>query len=143
MSHPIMGTMNLSKIIFVFMGSLLSGAVGAAVIGKDNRIPVPKDSVYAPVGRLESLSMNGAGEREDSRCTATLVGRDILLTAAHCVTDRHNGRPTGAGIRFHAIHFGGSSMVINSTIRIGRPHGPKKNDWALMRIHKPLGDKLG
>ena len=67
------------------------------LIGEDDREIVP--STKAPwnaVGRI-----NIAGYRRTRHCTGTLVGPDLVVTAAHCLIDRWTGEP----FRPDNIHF--------------------------------------
>ncbi|MFP4520287.1 MAG: trypsin-like serine peptidase [Oceanicaulis sp.] len=112
--------------------------------GRDDRILM--DTAAYPwrvIGRI-STELGGT-------CTASLVGPDILITAAHCITE--NGRIDASG-----------EFVTGDTL----PGGPRRarvidfhvdpawnedafsdtddsdgTDWALLRIDRRLGDELG
>ena len=87
-------------------------------------------------------------ELDDGSCTATLVGPDVLLTAAHCIeTD-------GGGINANGIfEVGVGSDGRSRTARItgylladarGGPTGEESDtDWALLRIDQSLGSDIG
>src|SRR6476659_1603308 len=65
---------------FSFLASLalLPSLCFAWVFGPDPRIPMPTDKLpWAAVGRL-------VNKTSDSDCTATLVEKDLILTAGHC-----------------------------------------------------------
>ncbi len=82
--------------------ALLSKAVGAerdyhpGVIGTDDRVRVlGKPGPWESVGQI-----NGASYRNITRCSGTLVAKNIAITAAHCLVDyRRIPVPT------HQIHF--------------------------------------
>lgn len=59
------------------------------VFGKDDRIPVLSNKYpWSTIGRLES-----SGENDGLYiCTGTLIGRDLVLTNAHCVVDEATGK---------------------------------------------------
>lgn len=107
--------------------------------GHDDRVLVPPaDLPWRFVGRL-SLD---AGES----CTATLIGPNVIVTAAHCIHD--NGR-LNAGARFTAAG-GGSARVIAYYIdrhfdytRFTTTNDIDGLDWALLRLDQPLGDRVG
>lgn len=107
--------------------------------GRDDRVRV--NEAEAPWRFMGQLHMDAGAS-----CTATLIGRDILATAAHCI------HPTGslnAAGRFVAA--GGESARIVAYL-IDRRFNHQRFvssdeidglDWALLRIDRPLGDQLG
>jgi endonuclease YncB( thermonuclease family) len=101
---------------------------------------------WALVGRVD----NGGS----SFCTGALVGPDLVLTAAHCLVDKRNLQffPT-ARIHF-AAGLNGNAYIAHSTVRqyIPSPYfnpkdpTPQENaadDWAILKLAKPLGQSLG
>lgn len=79
-------------------------------------------------------------------CTATLVWRDLIVTAAHCFLDR-SGRLQPGTFTFHAGYSRGQSRASSVTLNVwwGTPDAgnPSARDWAIARLEKPLGDSLG
>lgn len=106
------------------------------VVGNDDRGPLNSRSYpWSAIGRLD---VNGR-----HRCTATLVGTDLVLTNAHCVTD--NSGTFTQGLRFRP-------NVIDNTSEydIGVAHGwwgtparPGPDDWAILRLRTPIGERVG
>lgn len=89
---------------------------------------------------------------DGSACTASLVGRDILVTAAHCVHDSEGGltvhgvfhagfdRPEGEETADTIAYLVAPSFnhdLFSSTDKLDGA------DWTLLRINRPLGDTLG
>lgn len=108
--------------------------------GRDDRIFVPMRQY--PWSLIGQIVMETGG-----RCTATLIGPDVLITAAHCIhTDE--GRVNAAG-EFRAS--GGQTArvthyLIDRSFDYRRFNGSNdidQLDWALLRIDRRLGDELG
>jgi protease YdgD len=108
--------------------------------GRDDRVRV---NAQLPPWRFMGQFTNGAGEG----CTATLIARDVIVTAAHCIhTD--NGvqadgefEPAGGGASAHATAY-----LVNRDFNYQRFNTTEEIaglDWALLRLDRPLGDRLG
>lgn len=107
------------------------------IFGPDNRTPITTNAYpWSPIGYLST------------GCTGTLVSKDMVVTAAHCVI-------TGAGatakpvwdITFSPNRING---VANDTSGINwmwygtnDPNKFREHDWALIRLTNPLGNKYG
>lgn len=85
---------------------------------------------------------------DDASCTATLIGPDVLLTAAHCIeSDRNTINANGT----FETAVGGTGRGLTARItgylvadNRGRPDGEDSDtDWALLRIDQRLGDQIG
>lgn len=90
-------------------------------------------------------------------CTATLIARDVVLTAAHCMWNREAGRwyplqylTFVAGMHGDAVQ--GSSrikrMLVSRKAKVAanpanKPWRDVRSDWALLKLDVPLGDSLG
>lgn len=108
--------------------------------GHDDRVLVPVNE--RPWSYMGVLRMD-TGES----CSATLVGRDVIVTAAHCI---HGENGVNAAGRFESASGGHTARItaylidrrfnlrqFNSTDEIDG------TDWALLRLDQPLGDRLG
>lgn len=107
--------------------------------GRDDRVRVNVEQApWSYMGRFA----NAAGEM----CTATLIARNVIVTAAHCL---HTGNGTTTGGTFTAA--GGATARATAYLMSERFDYRRFNstdeidglDWALVRLDQPLGDRLG
>lgn len=108
--------------------------------GRDDRMRVnAQDAPWRFIGEFT----NGA----DEQCTATLIARDVIVTAAHCI---HTDAGVRAGGVFEPAAGGASARTIAYLIdpnfnykAFTTSNESDGLDWALLRIDRPLGDRLG
>jgi protease YdgD len=84
---------------------------------------------------------------EGEACTATLIARDVIITAAHCIHGENRVttggifRPEAGGPEARAVAYQidrrFNYRLFNTTDQIDGL------DWALIRLDQPLGDRLG
>jgi protease YdgD len=103
------------------------------VFGVDNRVDMTSTSYpWSTIGYL------------DSGCTGTLVARNLVLTAAHCVVE--NGTMKYIG-NFNPNYIGGysrrKSWVKRATWGSGIPETYRADDWAILELEDNLGDDYG
>jgi protease YdgD len=123
-----------------------------AIIGKDDRLPVlTRKFPWSTIGRIEYQS-NGSGYT----CTGSLIGRDLVLTNAHCLIAESTGKPIVAKnsqpsaaqlvfkpslIRNIALN---QSRVIDYEYGTNDPYQANPaDDWAILKLDQPLGDIYG
>lgn len=112
--------------------------------GNDDRQRV--DPTQAPWRYIGKLILD-----EGEQCTATLIGRDVIVTAAHCI---HTDSGVNAAGRFTSAP-GAPGGPLQARV-IAYQISPRFNyrqfnetddidglDWALLRLDQPLGDRLG
>ncbi len=121
----------------------------------DPRVAMTKtnEKPWATIGMLSNWNPGSGGG-----CTATLIGRDLILTAAHCFFDEavgrpraHNGRFTtfwagaqkSGGILYHNGNANVVGIVCSQKVIDGCPITAQPVDWAVARLDQPLGDRLG
>jgi V8-like Glu-specific endopeptidase len=116
------------------------------VIGTDDRRPmISKKYPWSAIGRVQGLNAGGQGYH----CTGTLVSEDVVLTNSHCVVDTktHQINPK---IAFLPNLIDGAVQDKNdiayaTNIYAGTDFKDQSfvNDWALIKLDKPIGKKYG
>jgi protease YdgD len=96
----------------------------------------------APWRFMGTLRMDSGGT-----CSATLVGRDVIATAAHCI---HGEDRLNAAAQFESADGTQTARVTAYLIdrnfnyrRFNTTDEIDGLDWALLRIDQPLGDRFG
>ncbi len=108
--------------------------------GHDDRVLVNvNDAPWRYMGQL----VNEAGEA----CSATLVGRNVIATAAHCI---HTDNGVLAAATFTTATGGHTARTIAYLVdsrfnyrRFTTTDEIDGTDWALLRLDQPLGDTVG
>lgn len=108
--------------------------------GRDDRVRInPQEAPWRFMGRFT----NSEGEA----CTATLIARDVIVTAAHCIhidagiTSRGSFEPAAGGEAVRATAY-----LIDRRFDYARFNSTEEidgMDWALIRLEEPVGDRLG
>jgi protease YdgD len=123
-----------------------------AIIGRDNRVPVlTRKFPWSTIGRIEYRANEGS-----YTCTGSLIGRSLVLTNAHCLIDKNSGKPIVARNSNPSVAqlLFKPSLIKNAAIDQARvidyQYGtidPRRtgsaDDWAILKIDKPLGDIYG
>jgi V8-like Glu-specific endopeptidase len=97
----LLGVLEVKSYLYLLFFSLILGACGqmphgkpieplssSAIIGADDRIPVT--GPYTPENRATGLLIGRDGNDKLSMCTATVIARNHILTAAHCLILNQN-----------------------------------------------------
>ncbi len=107
--------------------------------GHDDRVRVnDQDTPWRFIGRF----VNNAGEA----CTATLIARNVIVTAAHCINTENGVTANGV---FTASNGGTAHTVaymLNPRYdyhRFTTTDEIDGMDWALLRLDNPLGERVG
>lgn len=108
--------------------------------GFDDRILLDSTSFpWAAVGWIEL---------DDGSCTATLIGPNVLLTAAHCI-ETEGGSINANGTFATGVGPDGRARTAQiiayfvADARGGPAGDDSDTDWALLRIDQPFGDEIG
>jgi V8-like Glu-specific endopeptidase len=134
-----------------------TGTAAKEVFGKDNRQAVALGNAYpwSAIGRVFP-----------GNCTATLIGEEWLLTNAHCAIDYANTGQAFPVITFHPNIVDGRLADPHDVARVtaittgtnfmesaayrkkyagwqGISARDSAQDWAVLKIDKPLGAKYG
>jgi protease YdgD len=129
------------------------GSSDRVVIGTDDRVPVlTRAYPWSAIGRIEAVKADGSGYT----CTGTLIGMDIVLTNAHCLMDETTHQPiiqknhsssSPTQIQFQAGMIKGVSLdsarVIDYRYGTNKPLKFLGDDWAILKLDKPLGAIYG
>ena len=109
---------------------------------------VPVDIEGAPWRGVVRVQVETGG-----RCTGALVGRRLVLTAAHCLLGRGTGRPVQPGsvhvlVGYARGSYAGHARAVSFTLgpdfAVGPglrpdPAAPADADWAVLTLDAPLG----
>ncbi|OUL33003.1 peptidase S1 [Nostoc sp. T09] len=117
--------------------------------GIDDRTPMlSREYPWSAIGRVQGTTTDA----QSYHCTGTLIADDIVLTNSHCVIDPETHQ-LSKKIQFRPNVINGVvsderdiatvDQVIYGTDFTGDSATNQTNDWAIMKIDKPLGRKYG
>jgi len=141
---------NAAPIIPSSLGRSLNPSVGnRSVIDEDNRVQMTNRSYpWSAIGWIIGTTAQG----ENYICTGTLITPDVVLTNAHCVVDIQTNE-LSQHITFEPNLINGwvrDDADVANVIKVlpGSDFGdfsqlPYPDDWALIKLDKPLGETYG
>lgn len=120
-----------------------------AIIGSDDRIPMTsRDYPWSAIGKIEGVEADGSGYS----CTGTLIAEDVVLTNAHCVVNPET-RKVSQAIAFEPNLVNGvvkskNDIAYATDVHYGTDFkngdlADYANDWAILKLNKPIGKKYG
>lgn len=122
------------------------GGGSRAIIGRDNRIPMTsREYPWSAVGQLEGITADGSGYA----CTGTLIAEDVVLTNAHCFFDPDTQQLSQAMVFYPNLINGiirdenDIAYVTQAYAGTDFSNGGYVDDWAFLKLNKPLGRKYG
>jgi V8-like Glu-specific endopeptidase len=133
-------------LIAALFAAALTPAARANTFNGDNRTKF--EGGTRPLGAVGRLDLP-----HFEICTATLVSRDLIVTAAHCLSAHDSGIPSPATLArgeyvfspgYVDDHATVSSRIVE-VVRFGSntPGRDRAGDWAIARLAEPLGDQTG
>lgn len=127
------------KLSVVFLSVLLFGLNSQAfhVFDNDDRTVVSESQKGLPWSAI-GLLKNSLGS-----CTGTLIARDMVLTAAHCVYkdgDKYTGAMTFTPNYPHNTE---TTSVLSTWVGTSFPGEDKSLDFAILKLRAPIGDQYG
>jgi V8-like Glu-specific endopeptidase len=119
------------------------------IIGSDDRIPMTsRNYPWSAIGKIEGVNADGSGYS----CTGTLISEDVVLTNAHCVVNPETQKVSQA-IAFRPNLINGILRNDNDVAYATNVHpgtyfkngdlADYANDWAVLKLNKPIGKKYG
>lgn len=122
----------LSLLFFAISCGSSSTSQTKNVFGTDQRIATPGTAPYTAVGRL------------DVGCTGTLIGRRLVLTAAHCVIENATGIIKKDLTYFRPNLRGGTSpdalWIDRMWLGASKPEDNRVRDWAVLHLAQRAPD---
>ncbi len=122
---------------------------GAAIFGEDERRPFNQSAAERDLAKKIGGVVGGYG-MEARRCTAALVGPDLVAFAAHCIYDVEAGKPR---VAIDSLRYFPRWPHLEVMIPIKSPDSlwigdrflkkAPDHDWAIMRLARPVDPALG
>src|SRR6202047_2737090 len=121
--------------ILACLSGMILTAPGFALVGPAREAPEVAPNVVTVLDK----SGGGRGGGGASFCTASVIAPDVVLTAAHCVSNLSNTRVFFRGGHGQLVLFNIASIAVHPEFRpkIGRKH-LIPIDLALLRLAEPL-----
>jgi protease YdgD len=138
-THPRALSRSVSLVVLLFAaacGQDHNSSELSNSFGPDNRVELARlESPFTAIGRI------------DTGCTGTLIGRRLVLTAAHCVFDSTQQTISPEVTFFKGAYASGVSAseawIEYAWLGSRQPENERGRDWAILLLDEPMGERLG
>ncbi|MBW4476734.1 MAG: trypsin-like serine protease [Tolypothrix brevis GSE-NOS-MK-07-07A] len=120
-----------------------------AIVGWDDRTPmISRKYPWSAIGRIVGETTEGKGYT----CTGTLIAEDVVLTNSHCVIDPKTHKLSKKVVFLPNVINGElqddndaalAEKILYGTDFTNDAVTNQTNDWALIQLNKPIGQKYG
>lgn len=126
-----------------------SDTTSRGIIGSDDRLPmISRTYPWSTVGKIVGIE---ADSNSEYTCTGTLISEDIVLTNSHCVISPESHHlsqkiyflPNVINREYDKTDVAEGIKVVYGTDFTQSFHDSQVNDWALIKLNKPVGLKYG
>lgn len=99
---------------------------------------------WSAIGRITFHALNPEKKKIwPYLCTGTLVGKRLVLTAAHCVEDRGKIVPVNFQLNYRDGEFTAQANSVSARVGTLEPEKDYAGDWAVVVLDKDLGSANG
>jgi protease YdgD len=113
--------------------------------GKDHRQPMTMStSPWSSIGKVSFQAWSPEKKKMMLHlCTGALVGKRLMLTAAHCVVDGGTIFQVNYKLNYNSGNFTDEANSVSATVGTLTPENDYEGDWAIVLLDNDLGSAHG